>query len=478
MPRFSQFFGLGLTQAELDFVDIPVETDVALFLDPYALSVDEDPMFVECNNIVVDFFERVLHQVRRGDSDEALNLLRHVGEANETHLGFSRGTPSGSGIGSEKARRLYDNLRRSTAVMTGSLSDLAELDLFVEGVAEDNISDLTTNIVRSQLHRYTAEQCVKYGIPLREVAGGFCWNTETHAWENHYADLPVVNGRKVLLVPKASVRHYLALNAEDFYNDFVLDYLQGEHLSANTSLVHLLKNGKRRVYKKDVKAANPFSKNFLAEFTNHNPSVLEGYRRAALLSSEPLRDEQIEQKQPQPQLIDINSLVQKLVAIPTGNSHATAFHRCALGIIEAAFYPGLRGFRVEHEINDGRKRIDIIATNGGSGFFGNLMSLHNIPAGFVPIECKNYSQDPENPELDQLLGRLSPQRGRFGLLICRHITDKARTLMRCRDAVHNGQGFILVLDDADLTELLSFRAGHQRDAIQEFLSARLLELLS
>lgn len=70
-------------------------------------------------------------------------------------------------------------------------------------------------------------------------------------------------------------------------------------------------------------------------------------------------------------------------------------------------------------------------------------------ASFVPTECKNYSEDPANPELDQLLGRFTVQRGWLGLLCYRSSDDKALILQRCKDAAHAQQGYMLALDDDD-----------------------------
>jgi hypothetical protein len=53
--RVSDYFKLKKTQAELDFVDVPVKGDIRLFLDPYAFTLETDPWFVECNNLLVDY---------------------------------------------------------------------------------------------------------------------------------------------------------------------------------------------------------------------------------------------------------------------------------------------------------------------------------------------------------------------------------------------------------------------------------------
>jgi len=65
--RFSSFFNLGKRQNELDFVDIPLDTDIQLFIDPYALSTRNDRFAIECNNIIVNFFQRVIDDIKNGN---------------------------------------------------------------------------------------------------------------------------------------------------------------------------------------------------------------------------------------------------------------------------------------------------------------------------------------------------------------------------------------------------------------------------
>ena len=86
--RFSDYFKLGKSQPELDFVDIPLETDISLFVDPYALSIENDEWFAECNNLVVDYFQLVVDSIKGNDLATAKRLLFNLHEPNDTHLGL------------------------------------------------------------------------------------------------------------------------------------------------------------------------------------------------------------------------------------------------------------------------------------------------------------------------------------------------------------------------------------------------------
>ena len=126
-----------------------------------------------------------------------------------------------------------------------------------------------------------------------------------------------------------------------------------------------------------------------------------------------------------------------------------------IGVFELFLYPNLINPTKEEEINDGRKRIDISFTNvSEKGFFVYIQDKVNIPCPLVFIECKNYSKDVANPELDQLAGRFSTRRGRFGILSCRNIDNEKLFLKRCIDTFKDDNKLIILITDTDIIRCL------------------------
>jgi hypothetical protein len=464
----SQHFGLGHTQHELDFVDVPVGADIPLFVDPFALSQRPDAWSRDAHKTLLSFFQKVVDTIRKGRDAEALALLQHFKEPNETRFGLSKGGPAGAGVGGFQSRKLLDALRASSAVKTGFLQSLEDCELVIEGVGRDKISDLTTNIIREHLARYTRDQCLLLGIPLKELPLAPFYSLEKEAWVNDFFALPEAEARPLLLVPKVIARFDPAYDHRAYYRDFVLKYLQAEAVSAGTSLVHTLRAGRRVVYKKDLQKEYPLSKEFLFQFSKDHPDVLADYRatlerleREGTPAPITVEDEQVLAR----------ALVRSLEEIPAGPASAADYHRLMVGVIEFLFFPSLLCPRKEVEIHEGRKRIDIVAENGAfTGFFHRLHAVRHFPCSFVPIECKNYRTEIANPELDQLGGRFSPLLGKVGMLFCRHFENRPLFVKRCCDTLKADRGLILAFDDAAVRECLELISTGRRDEIERVIS--------
>lgn len=466
--KISEIYKLNKTQHELDFVDIDPRKDKAVFLDPFFISTRPQPWCIDASRIIKNFFQCAIDLIKLGDIDGARALFVHFHEPNETCLGLSKSKPRGKGAGDDDSRRIFESILGSEAIQTGLVEDLEDTAIFIERISRDKVSDMTTNIIKKSLIDYTKSQCELWNIPLTcNVPSGFFWDPINKKWENmHTNRLVVKNKGALLLVPKMAVSFHKEYVDQKYYQHFALNYLQEEHLAKDSGLVRerTLKDGTKHRYvtKKDIKEGDaPYSKKFLREFTKKHPEVFKNFKNSKIQSVQPIGNEDLED-------INIGVLVDHLVnslnAISAGGDNASAYHKLIIGILEFIFYPLLNNPIKEKEINDGRKRIDITFDNSAnSGFFYTLHNVHQITSRYIFVECKNYSEDPKNPEIDQLACRFSVNTSKFGFLVCRTISDKNLFLKRCQDLWKQKNELIIPLTDQEIITILkNLKAGQTR----------------
>lgn len=466
--KISKYFKLNKSQPTLDFVDIDTGADTALFIDPYALRVLPSDWAADCVTLVQSFFETVLNQIRNENHDKATSLLEVLSEPNETHLGFSKGKSRGRAIGKISALKLWEALKNSEATKTGLLEDLEDTILMIEGVSSDIISDMTTNIIKMPLIQYTQDCCNYYGIELtKDIDSGPVWDSEELCWVSRYVDLPLGEFGKLLFVPKTIARKRLEFDVDEYYNNYIIAYLKDQEIKLGTHLVKLLKDGTKTVSKKSLKEKYGFGKSVIIRETLRNPDLLQKYKRDKRITHNPLLSHEEIALSDEENLPKWDVLLQNVQKIPTGKNDATDYENAIEELVSALFFPSLSSPKKQKEIHDGRKRIDIEYTNSAQFGFFDWVARH-YPSGRIFIECKNYSSDIANPELDQISGRFSPSRGKVGIIICRKIEEKDRFFERCRDTAKDDRGFILVLDDEDLIALVKHREGATNAFAMEF----------
>jgi hypothetical protein len=475
--RVSQFFKLDAGQDALDFVDVDVEGDDPLFIDPHALRTLRTPWTDECVTLLQDFFRAVLDAIRTGKHSHALALLRQLREPNETHLGLSRGRSHGRALGPQSSREVWDALLSSEAVKSGLLEDLEETVLMIEGISFDIVSDMATNVIRAPLIRFTQLQCEKHSIPTKSVGSGPMWDPAEHAWFQAYEKLPVTTAGKLLLVPKIIVRKKFEYRPSDYFQHYVLDFLAEYELASNSELVHLLKDGTPRVTKKDLTAKYGRGKAVTTQITKEHPEILQRYRSAKRQKAgRSLDHDELVDQMPGAATPNWDDLLRAVTDVKPGKAGADKYHRAVEALLTALFHPDLVWPEREVRVHDGRKRIDLTFANQAQRGFFKWVAQHH-PAMYLIIECKNYAGDPANPELDQVSGRFSPSRGKVGFLLCRSFSDKELFLRRCRDTADDQRGFVLAFDDDDLRELVCSREEGDLPALHGFLKERFDALL-
>lgn len=470
--KTSKYFDLGKSQYELDFVDIDPDIDTRLFLDPYFISKCEFPFASDAQGTLRSYFEYLLALLRGDRIKQAKEIFKHLGETNDICLGMSQGKPRGKGMGPKDAEKIFGQLLHSRAIKSGVMEDIEDFRIFVPNVDKDKVSDMTANIVKKHLLAYTQEQCQLLDIPLTaNVPSGMFWDSNRKSWENEYTERLVVNGKPILLVPKRVVSFSDKYTPTEYREHFVLSYLQNEHLKLQSSLVLNRKDGTPYVTKNSIREKENIDKAYLAQFTERYPEVFADFKSATLkkyrkIDGGVLDDANVD---------DVcKYLITKLNSIKRGASTASHYHNIMIGILELLLFPNLSTPKKEVPIHEGRKRIDITFNNSADdGFFSRLPNMNPLlPCPFVFVECKNYTGEIANPELDQMMGRFSTNRGRVGIIVCRSLDNDKLFLQRCSDTLSDGNGLIIPITDTDILSALSDFPSAGVDAFEKILESK------
>jgi hypothetical protein len=124
-------------------------------------------------------------------------------------LGFSVSGNSGTGLGTDFARAIHQNLNtifRSFGEETITRgAHLEKICLIKDGVGRDNLSDFTTNLIKRYLLGYTEQFAVDHIASDQRASwqvDKVRFNYDTRSWERGEFMLPTFGGDFALLTPK------------------------------------------------------------------------------------------------------------------------------------------------------------------------------------------------------------------------------------------------------------------------------------
>jgi hypothetical protein len=481
--KISEKLNLNKTQFELDFIDIDVDEDIPLFIDPNNIIKSNTPLIQKMSTKLESFFDRMVSFVKINKIQEAWDMFINLGEVNDIYLGLSKAKVRGNGIGNIYRKKLFDEIVSKIKKFPDIKFELQDIRVFVIGVDRDRISDMIANIIRDNLIEYTVQQCELNNIKLtKDVPSGIYWDNTKNKWIQEYKEMLIIDNKKVILVPKRIVTYTSWYTPQKYKQHFVLSYLQEENILNNTKLVNTkeTKKGKIRVWvnKKDIlkdfkDKEIELNKEWLLDFTNNHYEIFQKFKEQIKLkkNSIGINENELSIK------IVSDYLIKKLNSIKVGRDQSSEYHNAIIGILELLFYPNLSNPKKETPINEGRKRIDITFENSAEeGFFFRLPSVHGIPSSYIMIECKNYTEDVKNPEVDQLSGRFSVNRGKFGVLAIRNLDNNILLLKRCKDIWKDKQEIIIPLSDEDIIKALN-SLDKNRNIIEEIISEKFFEII-
>ena len=263
----SDYLGLGKKgHGNFDFVDVNLDNDNRLFIDPCLIEGAKDAWSVNATKHMSGYFDHLFEAMRKG-WEHIDTLFDHAHEQNATKLGYGNGK-NGKGKTPEGLKTCLGDLR---VLVQGipTISRAQDLPVLVRNFAEDCMSDLLTNILHEQLNCFTAGQLKQYGLEPDGKGLFWTWNKENGEWEQVLRPVWLYGDEEILLVPKWIVRRNYLFKAHQYLNGVIIERIQKANGWEDLKKVDIWNNLEHRSYNWEY--------DYVIDFTKDHPEALSEY---------------------------------------------------------------------------------------------------------------------------------------------------------------------------------------------------------
>ena len=265
---FSELFNIEVDGSE-DWFDPILNVDIPLFIDPYLIEHSSNDLIKNSFQDFIKYFQTIFQliiKIGKSSPKKRRIILSALSfpEVQEICIGYSKQTTKGAGTGITFAKRLHSSFTDYLALGLNAddFKHIEILGLFTEGIGSDRISDISANIIKKHLIKYTQDICNKYKIPLKKKPiRNYMFDSSTCTWIPKHIELPEnpFTRKGIILVPKDILRTLPTIN----YNSF-LDYLYNEESEVIRSLI-------------GIKITKSINKPKLIKILNKHPEFIKEY---------------------------------------------------------------------------------------------------------------------------------------------------------------------------------------------------------
>lgn len=432
-PRLNDYHNLPFTQDEVDFAIPFLDEDIPLYVDPFLLWTIPSLQDNSLHTAVVNSFNNLGHQFVKGNEDAAIKTLIEITECNEVGLGNSK-TRIGKTIGQKTANEILSLYKNIPQVNKQGFQHFEEIQLFVDNVSRDRISDITCSIIKSFLIDYTIQECKKYNIPIDKVTLNV-YDYRKHKINSEGTYLPVnpVNKQPILLTPKRWLRHIPWINYDDYFDNYYIKDVNKEY-DGKLSRVQIL------------------------DFNRHNYDLVTTYISLKESHSKNCTNDPLFTQIP---VTSAKRKFKTIQGLPTGKTNnADVEYEDTMGQLMASLlYPHLDFAKEQSRTESGSQIRDLVFYNNRSVDF--LKDIYDdYGSRQLVIELKNV-KEVEREHINQLNRYLTDQFGKFGVIFTRNPVPKA-IYQNTIDLWSGQRRCILVLSDADLEMMCEVYESKQR----------------
>ena len=361
-----------------------------------------------------------------------------MSECAEVGLGVAR-DKQGHRIGEQSATEILSLINQIPQVNQGGFEHIEEIQLYVDQISKDRISDITCSLIKSFLIDFTIDQCTRLRIPTQQVSLENVFDYRTKSFTAERLDLPVnpQAGRPVLLVPKRWLRYIPWINFDDYFtNSYLKQVSPGEAQRAARVAV--------------------------LNFNRHNYDMVRSYVRQKERARDDCKTDPLFKPIP---VLSAKRKLAEIKRLPTGNTSGAdkvyEDHGCQL--LASLFYPQLDFAGEQSRTDSGVLIRDLIFYNSKS-----LDFLDEVYTTFgsrqIVFELKNVAEV-NRDHINQLNRYLSEQFGRFGVLVTRYPLSRAM-FKNTIDLWAGQRKSIIALTDDDLSLMVTVFESKQRLPIE------------
>jgi hypothetical protein len=432
-PRLNDFYNLPFTQEEVDFAIPFLDEDLPLCVDPFLLWKSPSMQDNSLHTAITNSFNHLGYIFNKGQEKQAIEVLIKASECYEVGLGDSR-KRVGKPFGEKLARNILLLYRDIPQINKSGFIHFEEIQLFVDNISKDRISDIACSFMKSFLIDYTIQLSKKYGIPLMKSKNISVYNYKTNSFDDEEVELPqnLENGAPIILVPKRWLRYIPWINYDDYFE--------------------------RYLPKKD-KISDRIE---LLTYNRKNYDVVQAYIKIKEREHKDCKNDPLFEPIP---VTSANRKFSIIKVLPTGKTENVdrEYEDNACQLVASLVYPQLDFAKMQSRTESGILIRDLIFYNNRSYDF-----LKDI---YDQYECKQIVMELKNVKaldgehINQLNRYLNEQFGRFGIILARNAPTK-QIFKNTIDLWSGQRKCILILSDDDLKMMCQLFKSRQRLPIE------------
>lgn len=434
-PRLNDFFSLPFKQEEIDFVIPFVDEDIPFYIDPFLLWKSPSQQDNSLHLSLINSFNFLGKQFLKGDYS-SVEILIKCSECNEIGLGTSK-SKTGKKIGRKTANDILNLYKEIPQLSGAGFLHFEEIQLLVDSIAEDRISDFTANFIKSFLIDYTIEQCEKLRIPSEMVDIEY-FDNKTNKFIIENVPVPINPNSKapILFVPKRWIRKTTFISLENYSKEYYTP--------------KILKEGERP---ERVKVLN---------FNRQNYDLVQAYIKNKERQQSDCKNDPLFKQIP---VLSAKRKLDTIQKLPTGKiDNADMKYEDNLCVLLASLlYPHLDFAQAQSRTINGVSIRDLIFYNNCSEeFLKDIYTTYECKQ--MVFELKNV-KELNNDHVDQVNRYLKDTFGRFAIIFTRN--EPPKKVMRNIVDLWSGQRkCILVLTDEDLKLMCQVFESRNRTPIE------------